>query len=65
MKMKAPVVELSDCTRCGVCVEVCPEVFIMSDSGYIVVAELDQYPESEVDEAIKNCPEDCISWEEQ
>ncbi len=63
--MKVPVVELSDCTRCGVCVEVCPEVFIMSDSGYIFVAERGQYPEAEVDEAIKNCPADCIHWEEQ
>jgi ferredoxin len=32
--------------------------------GYIEVAELDVYPESMVDEAIKYCPEDCISWEE-
>jgi ferredoxin len=28
------------------------------------VADLPVYPESEVDEAIKNCPEDCICWEE-
>lgn len=62
--MKRPVVELSDCTRCGVCVEVCPEVFIMNEAGYIAVADLECYPEREVDEAIKNCPENCIFWEE-
>jgi ferredoxin len=25
---------------------------------------MDVYPESDVDEAIKNCPKDCIGWEE-
>jgi ferredoxin len=62
--MKRPVVELSDCTKCGVCVEVCPEVFSMSDAGFIAVSDLESYPESEVDEAIKNCPENCIYWQE-
>jgi len=28
-----------------------------------MVADLPSYPESEVDEAIKNCPADCIHWE--
>ena len=60
--MKKPEVELSDCIRCGVCVEVCPEVFIMNDSGFIQVADLEQYPEKAVNEAITNCPTDCIYW---
>jgi ferredoxin len=46
------------------CVEVCPEVFQQNDAGFIQVVELDVYPREEVDEAIKYCPEDCISWEE-
>ncbi|MEA3417438.1 MAG: ferredoxin [Thermodesulfobacteriota bacterium] len=32
--------------------------------GYIKVAELSDYSEPCVEEAIKYCPEDCISWEE-
>ena len=40
-----------------------PTVFIMNDAGYIEVADLDVYPEDEVNDAIKYCPEDCISWE--
>jgi ferredoxin len=60
--MKTPVVELSDCIGCGVCVEVCPQVFRMNDAGYIEVAELSVYPEAEVDEAVRNCPAGCISW---
>ena len=62
--MKRPVVELSDCIRCDVCVGVCPAAFRMNDAGYIEVIDLDAYPESEVDEAIKNCPADCIRWED-
>ena len=61
--MKIPVVELSECILCGVCQEVCPTVFSLNDAGYIQVAELTAYPETEVAEAIKNCPNDCIHWE--
>ncbi len=62
--MNKPVVDLSLCSLCGVCIEVCPSVFRLNDSGYIEVKELSSYPVSEVDEAIKYCPEDCIYWEE-
>jgi ferredoxin len=62
--MKRPVVELSDCIRCDVCVEVCPAAFRMNDAGYIEVIDLSAYPADEVGEAIKNCPADCIRWEE-
>jgi ferredoxin len=27
------------------------------------VAELEQYPEADIDEAIRDCPKDCIHWE--
>ena len=47
------------------CVAVCPEVFSLNDAGYIGVAELEEYPEACVNEAIKYCPEDVISWEEE
>ncbi len=60
--MKRPVVELSDCILCGVCVEVCPAAFRLNDAGFIEVLDLPAYPEAEVDEAIKNCPKDCIEW---
>lgn len=61
--MKRPVVDLSDCILCGVCVDVCPDVFVLTDAGYIAVTELEIYPEAPVNEAIKNCPADCIDWE--
>ena len=63
--MKRPVVELSDCIRCEVCRECCAKVFRMNDSGFVEVANLSEYPEDEVNEAIKNCPADCIGWEDE
>ncbi|MBF0121593.1 MAG: ferredoxin [Desulfobacterales bacterium] len=60
--MKIPVVEMGECVRCGVCQEVCPRVFKLNDLNYIEVIDMDIYPEAEVDEAIKTCPEHCISW---
>ena len=65
MKDRVPVVELDKCILCGVCVEVSPTVFRENDVGYIEVTELFDYPEEEVDEAIKNCPRDCIFWQER
>ena len=62
--MKIPVVELSDCILCGVCEEVCPAVFQVNELGYVQVADLDDYPEEDVADAIKNCPADCIVWDE-
>ena len=60
--MRFPVVELSDCNFCEICADVCPDVFFASDAGYIAVADMAVYPEVCVNEAIRNCPEDCIFW---
>jgi len=62
--MRTPTVELSECIKCGVCVELCPEVFRMNDAGYINVIDLPDYPENDVNDAIKYCPVDCIYWDE-
>lgn len=61
--MKKPVVELSDCILCEICVEYCPEVFRMNEAGYVEVIDLPDYPGKIVEEAIKNCPADCIYWD--
>ena len=60
--MQVPVVELSECILCEICVELCPEVFRRNAAGYIEVVDLDVYPRKAVEEAIKNCPADCIAW---
>ena len=62
---RIPTVELSDCILCELCTDLCPKVFIINANDYVQVVELNTYPEEEVDEVIKNCPTDCIEWEEQ
>ena len=62
--MKRPTVDFSACTLCMSCVEVCPDVFSLNAAGHIQVADLDHYPQACVQEAIKYCPEDVITWEE-
>ncbi len=62
---KIPVIDLGECTECGGCVAVSSVVFRYNESaGFYEVIDLDEYPEDEVAEAIKNCPADCISWED-
>ncbi len=61
-----PAIDLGGCTDCGSCLEVCPDVFQRnSETGHIIVVDLDNYPEDCVHEAISVCPVDCISWDEQ
>ena len=60
---RTPEVDIGPCSLCGGCIEVCPMVFRLNDTGFIEVSELLRYPETDVEEAIKNCPEGCISWE--
>ncbi|MEA3417105.1 MAG: ferredoxin [Thermodesulfobacteriota bacterium] len=62
--MKRPVVDIGQCSLCEGCIELCPLVFRLNDAGFIEVTELSDYSEPCVEEAIKYCPEDCISWEE-
>lgn len=63
---KIPVIDLRDCRDCDACLEICPAVFQKNDNtGLIEVADLPEYPEEQVNEAIAICPEDCIAWEEE
>lgn len=62
--MKIPTIDLGRCSQCLACVAVCPAVFRLSHAGYLEVLDLAVYPEAEIQEAIKYCPEDCIYWEE-
>jgi len=60
-----PIIDLGRCSSCGGCIEVAPHVFrYNSDVGIMEVIEFQVYPVDMVDEAIKNCPKDCIVWDE-
>ncbi len=59
-----PAIDLGLCSSCGGCIEVAPDLFRYNgETGLLEVIEREDYPEDLVDEAIKNCPEDCIFWE--
>ena len=59
-----PVIELGECRQCEVCIATSPLIFRRNvNGGYIEVIEMVDYPIAQVNEAIKNCPLDCISWE--
>ena len=61
---RRPVIDLGLCSDCRGCIEIAPGVFRYNTAtGLMEVVELSEYPEDLVNEAIKNCPEDCISWE--
>lgn len=59
-----PTIDLGRCSDCRGCVEVAPEIFRYSNTtGMMEVVDLVMYSQEKVDEAIKNCPKDCIQWE--
>lgn len=59
---KYPSIDLGRCSRCGGCIEIAPQVFRYNQAtGLMEVMERADYPINLVDEAIKNCPEDCIT----
>ena len=62
--MKVLVIDLGECVDCEACLELCPAVFRRNDAGYIEVIDLSEYPVEDVEECIKNCPADCITWQE-
>lgn len=64
-RMRRPEIDLGACSKCGGCVEIAPGIFSQrEDTGFFEVNDLDFYEANLVDEAIKYCPEDCISWED-
>ncbi len=62
--MKAKVDE-NLCTGCGLCVDICPEVFEMGDTVSTVKVDIVPHEfEDKTKEAAENCPVEAISIEE-
>ena len=59
-----PGIDRSSCSDCESCLSLGPSIFIRNkETGVIEVAELDDYPEEEIQEAVNYCPENCIALE--
>jgi ferredoxin len=63
--MKA-VVKTDVCIGCGLCVDICPEVFVLGDDN-IAKTIVDRVPaeiKDKCNDAAKNCPVEAIDIEE-
>jgi len=61
--MKVKVTD--ECVACGKCVEICPEVFDLSDDvAEVLVEEVPAEHEDAVREAANECPSEAIIIEE-
>jgi ferredoxin len=61
--MKTPVIDLECCILCEVCIELAPHAFQINDAGFIETLLLDDYKDKNINEAMNNCPRDCITME--
>ena len=59
-----PFVDQEECTGCGLCEEVCPEVFQMNEDDVSEVHDAEGTSEEKIQEAIDGCPVECIHWED-
>ncbi len=51
------------CTSCGLCVDICPEVFEMEDTATVIEGvNFDDY-EAQIKDASESCPADVIRYE--
>ena len=65
MAKRIPVIDQEACIACGNCQAVCPEVFRLNESlGYSEVIDPVGAPEERIQDAIDQCPAQCISWQE-
>lgn len=60
--MVTPTVDHELCIGCGICVDLCPEVFAMEDEKSTVIGG-DKCSSCDCQEAVDSCPVSAISLE--
>lgn len=53
-----------DCTACGLCEEICPEVFILKDIANVIEGVNYADYEDKIKEAAESCPVEVIKYSE-
>ncbi len=62
--MKA-IVDQDTCTGCGLCPDICPNVFeLQDDVAAVIVREVPEADQDDCREAADSCPVDAITVEE-
>jgi ferredoxin len=60
---KQVVIETEECIGCESCVELCPDVFAFDEDEEKAYVKLPEGgDEACIEEAISNCPVECIHW---
>lgn len=63
MAIKNVIIE-EGCTACGLCEEICPEVFEMPDEARVIEGADFNAHEDNIKEAADSCPVEIIKYEE-
>ncbi len=58
--MRKPSISAPDCSGCGLCESIAPDVFQLGADGVATVADLDAYDEGACREAAESCPSEAI-----
>jgi len=63
MTKKIPKIDEDECIACGNCEAVCPEVFRLNENlGHSEVINPQGASEEKIQEAMDQCPAQCIHW---
>ncbi len=66
MPKRFPYIVKEECIACGNCEAVCPQVFKLNEAlGHSTVIDPDGAPEDLIQDAIDQCPAQCIHWQEE
>ena len=60
--MRIPVVNQDECTGCELCCDTAPNTFRLNDEGISEVISPPGDDEETIQQAIDDCPVECISW---
>ncbi|HOJ13554.1 MAG TPA: ferredoxin [Deltaproteobacteria bacterium] len=61
---KTVFLDREECIGCGMCQDICPEVFELDEEGKARVIKPQGGPEDLVEQAIDACPVSCIAFKE-